>query len=66
MLSYLKDQWLFQVSSRDDITIDHLVEENREHAASRLDDLWGSTAEQHWSPEHCDFPLSERYEFEGR
>ena len=55
---------LFQVYSRDDITIDHLVEENCEHAANRLD-LRGSTTGQYWPPEQCIFPLSERYEFEG-
>ena len=43
IFSHPKDQRLFQVSSRDDITIDHLVEENREHGAKNLG-LRGSTA----------------------
>ena len=56
---------LYQVPSRDDITIGHLVEENREHAAIRFYHR-ESTAGQYLFPDRGVFPLSERYGFEGR
>jgi len=65
LLSERTTQRLSQVSSRDDITIGDLVEENREHAENRLDH-WGSTPGQYWSPDRGVFPHPERYGFEGR
>lgn len=56
---------MFQISSRDDITIDALVEESRRIAAKRLD-LLGAASERWESREREVFPSPERYEWEGR